>query len=252
MINATINDVHRGCSFSRAGGPMKSHSLMIASAGLLLLTVAALAEKQQAPLQGDGIADKTKAVPQPAAEGKPAGAPATRPAFAGNGKDEWESYQAMHALFLDHFIRSEGFGLRRVIRIQDEPRLKRLYADGVRYMVGRVELISLNDGKEPFVYQAPEYGPMKNALKDARREPLAEGEADALTQIKDGKDVVLMGPADKRELVGAVRATADCMKCHSVKEGTLLGAFRYPLRREVIPVEPVQTQTRQQSVQRAK
>ena len=215
---------------------MKLRSLAIGTLGLFLITVTALAEKQLAVSGSAAVDGKAKSDPQFTSEAGPATKPATRPAsppiYVGQAKDEWESYQAMHAYILDRFVRSDGFGMRRMPRVQDAPRYKRIYADGVRYVVGRVELISLNDGKEPFVYHSELDDAMKNELKRDTHAPLVEGEADALGQLKEGREVVLSGADGKRELVGAVRAAADCMKCHSVKEGTLLGAFRYPLLRE--------------------
>jgi hypothetical protein len=229
---------------------MKLRSLAIGSLGLFLITFTALAEKQQAVSRSAATGGKAKSDPQPAPGADPTTKPATRPAspavFVGHEKDEWESYQAMHAYILDRFVRSDGFGFRRMPRVQDVPRERRIYADGVRYTVSRVQLISLNGGKEPFAYKSPYDDAMKNALKRDPHVPLVEGEADALAQLKEGKEVVLIGAEGKRELVGAVRATADCMKCHSVKEGTLLGAFRYPLIREPLPVAPAQ------AVQRAR
>jgi hypothetical protein len=230
---------------------MKLRSLAIGLLGLFFITFTALAEKQQAVSRSAAADRKAKAdaqaTPQPGPAAKPATRPASAPIYAGQAKDEWESYQAMHAYILDRFVRSEGFGMERMPRVHDAPRYKRLYADGVRYVIGHVELISLNDGKEPFIYWSGFDDAMKNALKgDHLHVSLVEGEADALAQLKEGKEVVLTGADGKRELVGAVRATADCTKCHNVKEGTLLGAFRYPLLREPLPWAPGQ------AVQRAR
>lgn len=162
--------------------------------------------------------------------------PATQPTalrlFAGERPDEWESYQAMHAYMLDRFVRSDGFGLRRVVRMQDLARSKRIYADGTRYIVGRVELISLNDGKDPFAYVTMGFDVMKNKIKDAKHVPVDDSVLSALDELKTGKEVVLTGTGDGRELIGAVRAAAACTACHEVAEGALLGAFRYPLVKE--------------------
>ncbi len=163
-------------------------------------------------------------------------APSTQPTslalFAGEKPDEWESYQKMHAYMLDRFVHSPGRGLSRVPHMQDAARSKRIYADGTRYLVGRVQLISLNDGKEPFAYVTPLDDVTKNQLPHAVHVPLNDMALSALDELKAGKEVVLTGSADGREFIGAVRATSTCTKCHEVAEGTLLGAFRYPLQRE--------------------
>ncbi|HWE92920.1 MAG TPA: hypothetical protein VG269_03030 [Tepidisphaeraceae bacterium] len=221
---------------------MKAQRIVSATAGLLLLTVAALWAHEKSVTAVAGADDKVRPDPQSQGEegraAKPATQPATPSADAGPAEEQWESFQAMHAYILNRFVKSDGFGLQRLPQVNDGPRSKRFYADGIRYWVGHVELISLNEGKEPFVYHDPIVADAsKDRLPEAKHEPLAKGEAEALAQLKDGKEVVLMGAADKRELVGAVRATPDCMKCHHVKEGTLLGAFRYPLERVELPAE---------------
>ena len=71
-------------------------------------------------------------------------------------------------------------------------------------------------------------------IKGGEHRPLKEAEAKALSQLREGRQSVLAGDNDHPTLVGAVRATADCLKCHEAKEGQLLGAFSYPL----VPVEP--------------
>ena len=99
-----------------------------------------------------------------------------------------------------------------------------------------MQLISLNDGKAPFIYELSHIDASKDQLHPKgigverpwhRR--LGPIEADALKEILAGKEVVLAGKGTGRELIGAVRAAASCIKCHQVAQDTLLGAFRYPL-----------------------
>jgi hypothetical protein len=116
----------------------------------------------------------------------------------------------------------------RMLLIQDAARNRKIYADATRYSVGRVQLISLNGGDEPFEYFMP-FDASKDKLKHAKHRALDQFEADALKELLEGKEVVLAGNGTDRSLIGAVRATSSCVKCHEVKEGTLLGAFRYPL-----------------------
>jgi hypothetical protein len=166
----------------------------------------------------------------------PATAPSTQPTslalYPGEEPDEWESYQKMHAYMVNQFIRSPGFGDGRMAPIEDRLRTKRIYADGTRYIVGRVQLISLNGGKEPFAYDTRFADVSKKQIKHAGHIPVDDTILSALDELKAGKEVVLTGPGDSRELIGAVRASASCTKCHEVAQGTLLGAFRYPLEQE--------------------
>jgi hypothetical protein len=202
---------------------MKRMSAGVVFACIVFLAIAVVAQERSSP-------DPQKmpaAVPTPPAATRPT---EKSPRYAGQRPDEWASYQAMHAYFLERFVSERGFGLERMIGVND-PRYRKVYADGMRYTVGRVELISLNGGDAPFAYVTA-IDADKRQIQHAAHEALMEGEADALTKLKDGMTVVLTGGEGHREMVGAIRATADCRKCHDAAEGTLLGAFRYPLRPE--------------------
>ena len=170
----------------------------------------------------------------PAPTTQPATQPATQPSalplYAGQKPDEWASYQALHAYTLDRFVRSAGFGVMRMPR--DAPDKKPFYADGARYIVGRAQLISLNEGKRPFAYVTVFGDVMKYDTKDLEHAPLDATVLSALNELKAGKDVILARTGDDREFIGAIRATIACAQCHSVPIGTLLGAFRYPLVKE--------------------
>lgn len=158
----------------------------------------------------------------------------TRLFYVGQKKDEWSNYQDMHAYFLDRFVRSEGFGISRMPRVEDQPRHKLVYADGARFHVGTVELIGLNNGKQPFAYVTGFADASKSLSATAKHVPVDETTAGAVVELKDGKEVVMTRKEDRREFIGAIRATSACLRCHSVPEGTLLGAFRYPLVKESI------------------
>lgn len=153
----------------------------------------------------------------------------TRPLYVGQKKDEWSSYQDMHAYILDRFVRSEGFGVYRQSAEDNRPRFRLVYADGERFRVGKVELISLNDGKQPFAYVLQFADASKKQSAGAKHVPVDETTAGTLRELKEGKEVVMTQEDDRHEFVGAIRATSACLKCHAVPEGTLLGAFRYPL-----------------------
>ena len=186
-----------------------------------------------------GAQEKTTARPQQGRETAPTTRPATtrpvdeRPLYVGHRPDEWASYQAMHDYFLKRFVESRGFGLERMVNVND-PRYRKMYADGRRYRVGRVQLISLNRGGMPFAYSTG-IDADKAQIKHAPHEPLGDAETDAVAKLKDSMTVVLTGQDGHREMVGAIRATADCTACHHVAQGTLMGAFRYPLEPEFVP-----------------
>jgi len=88
--------------------------------------------------------------------------------------------------------------------------------------------VSLNGGHKPFEYETAMDADM-DRIKHAKHVDATDAEVAALEKLRAGEQVILTGDSDRRYLLGAIRATADCTKCHGVREGTLLGAFRYPL-----------------------
>lgn len=68
-------------------------------------------------------------------------------------------------------------------------------------------------------------------LRDAPTRALAPFETRALAALNTGEDVVTEQPsADVLQMVGAIRAARQCLECHQVQRGALLGAFSYELR----------------------
>lgn len=191
-------------------------------AGVTALFASQTVQKQQHSPQPAARAARPAPATQPATT-----QPASAPLYVGERPDEWKSYQEMHAYFLNRFVNSRGFGLERMVRV-NEPRYRTLYAEATHYRIGAVQLLSLNDGHRPFEYETP-LDTDKLRIKHAKHIPATDAEVAALDQLKSGHDVVLTGDGNRRYLIGAVRATFSCTECHSVKEGTLLGAFRYPL-----------------------
>lgn len=216
---------------------MRSSMTRIVCTCIVLMSVGLFAQerlKSPAPSKQSRAASTQPATTQPAPE---------RLLYAGHAPDEWTSYQAMHEYFLQRFVESQGFGDERMVNLNN-PRFRKVYADGTRYMVGHVQLLSLNGGNVPFAY-ASVMDAGKEQIKHAAHEPVGNAEIDAIAKLKDGMTVVLTGNEGHREMIGAIRATANCTQCHDVPEGTLLGAFKYRLQPEPIletarPIAPSQ------------
>ena len=182
--------------------------------------------------------------------GAEAGRPATRPAHAAvqsekllqlpardsEGHMRWKSYEQMHDFFVTGFINSEGFGLSRMPTPRQMARRSTLYLDGTDFRIGGVQLLSTPEGEKPFVYDTKGDATMRSISKADRR-GLHAFEADAVAQLKAGKDAVMEVDHGLPVVIGAVRAGDECVNCHQVKKGDMLGAFVYPL----IPVEELQT-----------
>ena len=101
----------------------------------------------------------------------------------------------------------------------------------VRWKVNRMELVSLLAHDEFGVYVS-ESLPKMNELNEAEIRKFDEFEFSALGKLFKGDDVVLAATANRIRMLGALRATPDCLECHSVKNGDLLGALSYELLRQ--------------------
>jgi hypothetical protein len=96
------------------------------------------------------------------------------------------------------------------------------------WRVARLELISLLKHKEVVAY-VTEHLPQMDELQQAPTRALTTFERDALTQLRRDEDLVVQTHPQLIRMVGSVRAGNDCVKCHAVKRGELLGAFSYEL-----------------------
>ena len=99
------------------------------------------------------------------------------------------------------------------------------------WKIQKLELISLLKFDEPAVYISNELPKMKD-LKDAKTRPLDSFESQALTALRHGDDLQVQSSPDSIRMLGSIRALKQCIQCHSVERGDLLGAFSYQLRPE--------------------
>lgn len=92
----------------------------------------------------------------------------------------------------------------------------------------RVELISLLKFESPRVYIS-EFLPNMAELSEVPTRHVDGFEADALGRLRTDEDVIIESTADANRMVGSLRAGKQCLQCHDVKRGELLGAFSYVL-----------------------
>jgi hypothetical protein len=104
--------------------------------------------------------------------------------------------------------------------------------------VTRLELISLLKHDKPVVYVS-DHLPRMTELNDSATRGLTVFERKALQSLHTGDELAAEATLNRIRMVGAVRATKQCLECHTVERGTLLGAFSYELRRDP-PVKPVE------------
>ena len=113
------------------------------------------------------------------------------------------------------------------------------------WTVRRLDLVSLLRHDEPCVYISDEL-PSMDRLIDVPVRPLEAFEQASLRSLEQGEDVVSDSTnANRIRMLGAIRAAKQCLKCHEVERGNLLGAFSYvlepvrPIRPKREPAEPV-------------
>ena len=102
------------------------------------------------------------------------------------------------------------------------------------WRIARLDLIGLLKHPEPTAYVSDNL-PQMDQLKNVPTRPLTQFEQDSLTKLRDKEDVVVENGTYLIRMLGAVRAGKDCLQCHSVQRGELLGAFSY----EIVPQEPL-------------
>lgn len=101
------------------------------------------------------------------------------------------------------------------------------------WKVARLELVSLLKHEMPVAYVS-KHLPQMDELRDAPTRPLEDFERRSLDRLALDEDVVLDETPDRIRMVGSLRAANECLKCHSVQRGELLGALTY----ELVPARP--------------
>src|SRR5262249_61836230 len=97
-----------------------------------------------------------------------------------------------------------------------------------RWAVERLELVGLLKYEEPVVYLS-DYLPRMDELRDAPTRPLDAFEQEALAALRGGQDLMVQDGPDRMRMLGSLRAAKQCLRCHRVEHGELLGAFSYRL-----------------------
>jgi hypothetical protein len=161
----------------------------------------------------------------------------------------WSSPVAMHEYFIERFVESDGFGSERMASTLTVSSEQQLRLNGQTYQITSIELISLNSGAalrsrvraaparfptsaapttRPFAYIQP-FNVTKAHLQESDRRPLREQELGAIDKLAAGNETVFNERSTPPLLLGAVRASSQCLKCHEGPAGRMLGAFSYSL-----------------------
>ncbi|MCA9114373.1 MAG: hypothetical protein KDA79_04755 [Planctomycetaceae bacterium] len=96
------------------------------------------------------------------------------------------------------------------------------------WQITRLELVSLLKHAEPVVYESREL-PRMDRLANAPTRPLTGFERRSLRELRGREDLVTEEKGGRVLMLGAIRAAKQCLNCHDVRRGTLLGAFSYEI-----------------------
>jgi hypothetical protein len=143
-----------------------------------------------------------------------------------------ESVDHLHDQGQREFLKPERYGYIKSIR-QVAGFLSHQFnqvPQDTSLVLRRLDLISLLLHDKPVAYVTTQL-PKMNELRDAPTRPLELFESTALNALSKGEDLVVNETEKAIWLVGALRASKQCMSCHDVKRGELLGAFSYVLER---------------------
>ena len=102
--------------------------------------------------------------------------------------------------------------------------------DHTPWRIDALSLVSLLKHRPAAVYVS-ENLPNMNELAGVPTRPLDEFEAGALDKLRGGEELIVRGNSANIRMVGSIRAAFQCLECHQVPRGTLLGAFSYRLSR---------------------
>jgi hypothetical protein len=149
----------------------------------------------------------------------------------------WNTFEEMNTYYTQIFVESRGFGHHRISTEFTRKEEYRFTIEGVTYSLRRLQLIGIVKHDTPVVYVSPEHTdinswvvPVREKLESGTTRPLNESELKALAELKTGANLVSHMHGERAILVGALRADQrNCIECHQVERGTLLGAFEYEL-----------------------
>jgi hypothetical protein len=146
----------------------------------------------------------------------------------------------MHEVGLLDFLNPQGFGYVKdrdhVAGYQEHqfrnmPELDPEAPQTQRWRIIKLELVSLLKYPRPLVYLS-QHLPRMQELRQAKTRPLNGFEKAALRALREGEDLKVRSTPDCIRFLGSIRAGRQCLDCHQVERGDLLGAFSYQLRRQ--------------------
>lgn len=136
---------------------------------------------------------------------------------------------SLHVASVLDFVNPMGFGF-----IKDREHVAGFQAhyisespkESERWKLQRLDLIGLLLHKEPVAYVS-EHLPRMDELRAAPTRSPDEFETIGLSALRGGDDLFVRERGVECRMLGALRAARQCLSCHDVERGELLGAFSY-------------------------
>jgi hypothetical protein len=95
--------------------------------------------------------------------------------------------------------------------------------------IDHVQLVGILMQEQPVVYLTDGL-PSMEQVRQGKTRTLDPFEEAGLRALCDGEDLFVAAKGDTLRMLGSLRATKQCLKCHDAQRGDLLGALSYTLR----------------------
>ncbi len=142
-------------------------------------------------------------------------------------------FRDIHRSGMMNFFPSRGFGYVKdrdqVAGFKPHGFRHTYWMDHVPLRVDHVLLIGILKHEQPVVYLTEKL-PSMDKIHLEKTRPLDLFEQAGLASLRDGEDLHIASKDAAFRMIGALRATKTCQKCHDAETGDLLGAFSYTLR----------------------
>ena len=145
-----------------------------------------------------------------------------------------DDFRGLHRINLFGFLYPNGFGY-----FKDRDHVAGFESHGfrwsptspedVRWRIEHVQLVGILTQDQPLVYLTDKM-PSMDQIRQGKTRGLDFFEEVALPELAKGEDLYIVRKNDTLRMLGAIRATKTCQKCHDAEIGDLLGAFSYTLR----------------------
>lgn len=141
---------------------------------------------------------------------------------------------SLHHDSIVDFINPAGFGYikdRQHVAGFQEHHFSQAPAPERPWKLQTLDLIGLVLHEKPTAYVS-DHLPRMRELKSAPRRDLDEFESAGLPTLQRGEDLFIRERGQERRMLGAIRASRQCLSCHEAKRGDLLGTFSYRMTKD--------------------